>query len=154
VLRFAYLLLFGFRKINNDPFSGTCSHTWAKALQTPHFSLPILIFTKFDSNPILCKLILKMYLIQVQICPEHSSLIPRPIFTKFDSNPTLCQPILKMFLILGSELSREAGAEPAIVTYRTLRVLFCIHLFEKHLSFTKMSHIIYICSMDFSTGLI
>jgi len=75
-------------------------------------------------------LILEMYLIQVQVCPEHNFPIPRPISIKFHINPTLCRPTLKMYLILGSDLSkaqlsyspinfhqfditREAGAEPA-----------------------------------------
>jgi len=83
----------------NVPESGS-------GMSRANFLIPWPIFTKFDRNSTLCQPILKMYLIQVQVYPEHNFLIPRPIFTKFDINPTLCQPTMKMHLILGSDLSK------------------------------------------------
>jgi len=52
------------------------------------FFIPRPISLKFDMNLTFCRLILKMYLIQVQVCPKNNFLIPRRIFTKFATNPT------------------------------------------------------------------
>jgi len=76
----------------NVPDSGT----GMSKVQLPYSSTD---FHQFDMNPTLFQLILKMYLIQVQVCPKSNFLILRPIFIKFDMNPTLIQLILKMYLI-------------------------------------------------------
>jgi len=58
------------------------------------------ITAKFDTNPTLCQMIFKMYLILgSDLSNVYNLLIPQPISTKFDTHPTLCQLILKMYLI-------------------------------------------------------